>query len=274
MISQFTKIFEVAVSHNYYENGICPVLHYLPRENTARILKKYNILIRNTDTGFACYTDTEQILKDFLSYIKQVSGESAFIFTATTSDPSFYHFTDLPINQIGEMIYSGSDYTQDEGSDAIVLNGQFKMETLATQVLQITINFENLDTWHQQRDNVLFEIQFESRAVQLCYYVVNTSGQDMGTLSINGSSTISFSEGEETMLQNGQKALFFSTGDQCIPFRETPEYTFDLINTITKMGAKKSTTIFKGLPNANPASIQVEQEVGQELVSTLLYVYI
>ncbi|MEP5341087.1 MAG: hypothetical protein ABJL44_10845 [Algibacter sp.] len=271
--SSFSEIFSLEVLHSYYQGDICKGLSYNPILTSEDLMKRFSFKQRLTDTGFSFYTNSDSIAQ-LLNYITHTTGETSFEFEVTTEDPHFYQFTDLPINQIGIIKYNSGSISSVSETNEIVLKSEF-VPVLETNILfNITINFEDLIALNNKQDMTYYQIQFEARSTQWKYYILNNSAQFFGQLSINGTSEINFEGPEDVMLQNGENALLFSSGDALLALSEIPKYSFNLISTTKKSDANRSKIIFKGLPNPNPNTLEIVTDKATPLVASLMYVYI
>ena len=274
MKSSFYKVFSLEVLHSFYQGNICKGLTYRPFLASKDLMKRFSFKQTATATGFAFYTSTMQPIAELLNYITNTTGETSFDFEVTTEDPHFYQFTDLPINQIGIIKYNSSSILSISETNKIILKPEF-VPVLETNILfNITINFEDLIALNIEQDIAYYQIQFKARSTQWKYYILNDSAQFFGQLSIKGTSEINFEGPEEASIQNGQKALLFSSGNELLALSEIPKYNFNLIGITKKNEVDRSQIVFKGLPNPNPNVIEIVTDKADPLVVSLMYVYI
>lgn len=268
----FRKIFSVSVFHTYYTGNICRGLTYKLSDETMIILNTYGFKLMLTTTGFDVYTDAKDTLENRLNYITKVTDVTAFEFDTTTNDEQFYHFTNLPLNQIGIINYNSSNVIVNEATQALLLQPEFEETTEADKLFKLFVNFEDLIN---AEETLNYEILFEARTTKWQYYIVNNTGQSFGELSINGTSKIEFEGPEETILQNGETAQLFSLENELLPLKEQPEYNFNLMSTSQKNGVDRTKIIFKGLPNPNPSILAINTNASMELeVASQMYVYV
>ncbi len=272
--NSFHNIFNLQVTHTYYKDDICKGLVYKPTKETQRIINKFSLKPRITDTGFGLYTDTKSSITVLLNYITKVTGEKTFHFIASTSDPQFYLITDLPINKIGVTIYKTDLITLTSIPELILLKPTFIATEEANMVFKVSIGFDDIISLFKEDIIPLYQINFEARTTQWRYLIMNKSNQNIGTLSIEGKSDIKFEGPVEVILQNGKEAQQFSSEKQLLKLTEIPKYSFDLTSSIKKNGTNRTKIIFKGLPNPNPNVIEVNTDSIEPIVASLMYVYV
>ncbi|WP_299136733.1 hypothetical protein [uncultured Tenacibaculum sp.] len=272
--SSFQTIFNLEVTHTYYENNICKGLVYKPTKETQTIINKFFFKPRITDTGFGLYTDTKRSIAFFLNYLTEVTGETSFHFEANTLNPQFYQITDLPINKIGVIIYKSNWVIPSSKAAPIVLKSNFIPTKEANVVFKVSIEFKDIISQFENNITPLYQIKFKARATQWNYLVMNRSRQNLGSLSIESKSNIKFKGPVEVNLQNGEKAQRFTTDKELLKLTEIPKYSFDLISLTKKNGLDRTKIIFKGLPNPNPSVIEVNTNQLAPLVASLMYVYV
>lgn len=272
--SSFYKVFSLTVLHNYYTGDICKDITYAVSEESGGIINKYGFKVIITAVGFELYVDSKESLSNLLNYITTVTGETSFKFNATTLNPLFYQFTELPINQIGIIHFNTKHIGKVSEKNKLILIPDFRNTISASFLFQFTVRFEDIIKLNEEGKEADYEIKFEARTTQWKYYVVNNTGQYLGKLSIQDTSGIQFSGPEYVLLPNEQEAQLFSLIGDLLPFSEKPIYTFDLISNSMKNGVERTKIIFKGLPNSNPKEIAINEEVLPLEVASLMYVYV
>lgn len=273
MKSTYSLLFDLTVTHTYFQNGFCKGLNYNVAKSTLDLMDRYNLKLLLTDRGFQFYSIRKTSIEDYLGYITRATGISYFEFDVAPIDAVFYQFTDLPINQLGELIFNSSDVQSER--DFFVLQQQFQKERiLADDLFKLRVNFEDLIAAEEIGIETHYKIEFVSRATRWQYNVINNGNQSIGELSIKGDENIEFDQGKEILLENGQTAMSFTSLSSDIVYSEVPKYKFDLINTIETLGRKRVETIFKSLPMPNPQQLQVEEDQTNNEVLSPAYVYI
>ncbi|WP_299767685.1 hypothetical protein [uncultured Dokdonia sp.] len=268
MISQLSLLFSITITHTYYEGGICKELQYKPSVATQNLLNKYNVHIHKTTTGFSLYASIDNNIKDFLNTIKTTEVETSFSFEVVSLNPSFTAYTLYPNSEIGYL-----SFTIPTNGDTTTLERTFVPDVTSTISFKITIDFDAIIRFRESGNSPNYTVTFESRKTQWRYYIITNSRQQFEKLSIQSNSDIQFEGPTETMLQNGQNALMFSSGSLLLPLTEIPEYSFDLLSISENPGTPDK-VIFKGLPIASPNNLKINTERGTIHVVSPLYVYI
>ncbi len=271
MISKYKPLFDLLVKHTYYESGYCEGLLFNGINKTLELIQNYSFKIVTNAKGFTFYTSSDLSNEDFLKYLKKVSGVTCFEFSATTLNTNFYRFTDLPVNELGFLIYDSANSVKNGTNKPILLSGYFKQKNNVDKLFELKINFKDIV---DQEANLQYEIQFKAKSSQWKYNIVNNSKHFFNGLSIKTNSDVQFNSGKKIILKNGEEATCFSSMGNWIPLSESPQYKFDLESTTTKLGNSRTKTVFKGLPYPNPSQIEINQIDGKALISSLIYVYI
>ncbi|WP_417873685.1 hypothetical protein [Xanthomarina gelatinilytica] len=265
-------MFSLDVMHTYFENNACKGLLYVASKETENIIKRFSLKLKVTDRGFEFYMDTKNTIEEFLNYITLATGEDSFNFNVTTTNQQFYHYTNLPVNEIGVIKFSSSSVVISNEGEELIPNFTKKQET--DVLFKVAINFQDLIKLDKNKELVNYKIQFEARKTQWKYFIVNNSNQNLGKLSIKGTSEEQFEGPFEIVLQNGQKAQEFSLEAQLLPLSEVPKYQFNLVSSIKKNGVDRTRVVCKGLPTPNPNTIKIMGSKLNSVVASLMYVYI
>ncbi len=90
---------------------------------------------------------------------------------------------------------------------------------------------------------------------------------------ITGKPAINFTGPQDVVLDNGQQAMLFSSGDNLIPLSIIGNNKFDLVSKPAANGNKNAASkiIFKGLPIPDP--MRTSSAEGNKIASKM-YVYI
>jgi len=208
-------------------------LQYTASAETKTLLNKYGFVLRMLQDGFELYTSSNQSLETHLNYIAQVSGKNSFEFVGTTTNPNFYNFTAIPMNELGVLTYSSDQTSTDTSSDTILLTETFVSGSPSQYAVKINIKFDDIIRLQKTINYLNYNIQLKSRQTQWNYYIINNSNQQYNQLEIQSTNeNIEFSEATEATLQNGQKALLFKSKTTKIPLKNEVTYKLDLINTL------------------------------------------
>lgn len=280
MTTHYQQVFRIAVSHSYFENGVCTGLNYVAAPESEKCMNRFGFKIRHWANGFELFVNTHQPLPQYLEYIAECTGLTGFDFYVLTTSADFFSYTDLPVNWVGQLIYDSSTAAADSESGKIILKAAFADFTVNRALACIRISFKKMVPAAGENQSPQFSIQFTSRSTQWQYYVINKSSLDLENAVIVSKSAVTFQKQGKTTLPNGEEAVWFSSSEQLIPFSEKPKYKFDLVSSAGNSGAgtgKRSSgvrTIFKSLPNASPARMAVENNNGQSQAVSPMYIYV
>ena len=279
MQSKFNIAFKVEVQHAYFEHNICDCLQFNASATTAQLFKRFDFKIRRKIDGFELYTNAPSVVS-LLQYITQVTGVNAFNFNITSSNSYFNIFTDLPINWLGQLHYNTQSVLNEQQDEAVVLGVQLE-ETYQTSILgSLVVHFDDIIKLLKENVAAQFRINYNARATQWQYFIINKSAIQWSSPKINSKLAIEFEGPENVIIDTGEKALFFSSGTQLLPLSKYPKYKLDLIDVPVgkddgiKQNHRMAKTIFKGLPNPEAKQIGNVNGNTKDLVSSPIYVYV
>lgn len=271
MNTTYTSLFKVNVSHSYYASNVCECLVYETSIETQAIFQKYGLVLRKAADGFEVYSTTNQSTETYLNYISQVSGQTAFEFIGITTDPNFYYFTNIPMNEVGVLTFASDQTNSDASNSSILLKETFVKEASTQYALKLTTKFDDIIHTKKTIENIAYSIQLQARDTQWIYYIINKSNQEYNQLEIQSTDqNIQFTAAAEITLQNGDKALPFISQTQ-ISLTNEVTHQFNLINTKKTITGERKEIIFKGLPIPNPQNLQIQDD---HTIASLVYVYI
>ena len=100
--SHWSELFRIRCKHDYYRDGSCKDLEFVPTEDTQILLKNFRLLFRKQPDGMVVLFNTEKALKLFQSPYLKLSKLS---FQIVSNNPFFLHFTDLPFEGSGKVYW-------------------------------------------------------------------------------------------------------------------------------------------------------------------------
>lgn len=280
MQSHINILFSLRVQHNYFTNGICDCLEYMPDDGTAAIIKRFGCIIKNQPGGFALYASTASDIINWLAYIQQVTGQGGFTFKITATQPVFMLFTGMPVNNSCCILYNSSNPNNAITGGVVQLADTPVAPVCNMQVGIITICFADIAKAITAKTALQFKISYQATSTQWQYYVINRSGARAGSFIITGKNTVSFTGPEKVMIDNGEQAMLFSTGEVLLPLSQAPKYVFSLACAlvitngagVAKTG--KPQVVYKSLPTPNPLNAGTTVINGKSAASSPMYVYI
>ena len=108
-ISSYSKLVNVNFFHNFYRDNLLRGLVYSIEEETADLLRNYNIIFRKTENGFTLIHRNESKFNS-LSF----SGVINLIFYVEFPNKSFLNFTDVPFSNNQKFMFSNTQDVQNE----------------------------------------------------------------------------------------------------------------------------------------------------------------
>lgn len=93
LVISWAKLFSVQCRHDYFRNGLCGDLEFIPTEQTALAMRNYQLVFRPNATGFSVlYKNTAPHLQPIL----RAPEDLKFVFQIRCTDHRFWHYTDVP----------------------------------------------------------------------------------------------------------------------------------------------------------------------------------
>jgi len=273
MQSNFKIVFKVETSHTYFEKNSCNCLHFEPGPVTKSLIKRFGLVIAKQVNGFEFYANPVNAVSLLLNYIKAATGATFFDFDIRWDDANFSHFTELPLNWVGQLVYDSHSAANINNAGVIQLAESFSDSAGTPYNGSLTIHFDDI-----LKGDTQFSINYTARATQWQYFVVNKSAVPLSNPAVTGKTSIVFNSPENVTMENGDQALLFTSGDNLISLSQVPKYKFDLVNYTsgaTNDAAQRASpkVIVKGLPNPGAQQISIAKgDKGQ--VSSPMYVYI
>lgn len=271
MNSLYNIIFSIEVFHEYFENGICKYIEIQPNKATEKTINRYGFKINRNENAFEFYSNVPKNISDYLNYIQANSEQDCFEFDLTSSDSNFTLYTELPTNWTNIFFYTSSDTVYE--NQKIVLTAASIPNSSSVNIGSVKIYFKDIIALLNTNNKRNYTIKYESRATQWRYYIINKSEMPLNNLEIVSKIPVAFEQSITVTLQNGHKALLFSSGGNYMKMSEIPKQKFDLVDKST-IGNQKGKTIFKGLPNPRPKNIGLDEGNKEKIVTSSMYVYI
>lgn len=271
MNSQYNIVFSIQVFHEYFEKGTCKCVEIQPNKATANTINRYGFKINRNENAFEFYSNVPKNISDYLNYIQANSEQDCFEFDLTSSDSNFTLYTELPTNWTNSFIYTSSNTVYE--NQKIVLTAASIPNSGSVSIGSVKIYFKDIIALISTNNECNYAIKYESRATQWRYYIINKSEILLNNPEIVSKIPVVFEQAITVTLQNGNRALLFSSGENFMKMSEIPKYKFDLVDKST-ISNQKGKTIFKGLPNPRPNNIGLEEENKEKIVTSSMYVYI
>ena len=277
MSVKLTPLFRVNVNHSYFKDNLCTSIDFVITKETEQLIKDYGFIFRKGGSGFELYTTSASELKSQLEYIEKVSGQTAFHFQLLVNNPDFLRFTRLPEGANVQLDYSSNDTSNKKENGTVVLHQVLGEEGDTRSIGSVCIHFSDLIALENTDNGLSYRIDFVARSTRWEYFIINRNKISLNNPAIIGVSGLKFDDPTHVTLPNGQNALKFSSGGTLIPLSEVPQYHFNLVDRPSDSDDNQqadSKVIFKGLPEANPQSIYINQSTEEVIYVLPMYVYI
>lgn len=205
--SNYSKLVEVQILHDYFSDQKCSSFEILPDSYTLSQLKNYELLFKSTRNGFVLIGKQDDRFSG-----QQFKGEILLRFHMKLVDELFLNYTQLPF-QRGRCYRFTNKFDQEvlhskPFVDESCLNGE--TEKLWEGEITLQLNSENelfgYQSGTREQSIQAFRIQFQSREVQLRYNFYSTNPNvDIADYYIENEDKSHVSNGfEERVLANGK----------------------------------------------------------------------
>jgi len=262
----FTPLLSVQVQHTYFEDGACNCIKFTPAAVTQSLFTRFNCVMRYNTGGFVLHINKQDEVAALLAHIKTATGETAFAFDISTTDPAFALFTDMPLHNHVNMVYNSGYAANTVTPGGMQLVATMVDDAVNKTIGQLIICFDDITKCLAGTSGPHYSIQYKARSTQWQYFIINKSGLALHSLRITNNKGIIFNGPENILLENGEPAYLFSTGDAVLPISEKAQYIFSL--------AAGSRIVIKSLPTATKTNVQIIVEDGIIKAVSAVYVYI
>lgn len=286
----YRPLFNIFVTHDFFVDGFCPHLDFVPSEQTSRIINNTGLIVKKTVGGIGVVYDQEKS-EALLSYVEDETDPLCFEFKVYASDPQFKSYTEpFAGKSDGSVLYF------DNLTDVHIGNEQIRLHTLD---FVSNINSENLRSskvrdilsqkdrlipplfvvriYAQGREGTLFSAQFETavrnyylnfktRQTFWKYYLLGGMARKNAYI-FDPDGGVEFEFTGETPLSDARSALTFRS-KAAIPLRQKQNFRFQL----KERGAGGDRVLIKRLPVASTGQFGKEVVSEQGTVVSEIYV--
>jgi hypothetical protein len=242
----YKKLFDISISHSFFNNDECARLSVVPISNTKNFFHKADLLFHRSERGISVSYNTG-FTESLLAY---KADDIKLIFTIKSKDPFFFNYTDLE-HEHGKTLYFSSSLAHQDGdnlflsvsdyvtaddersiSDEIFNDILTKKDRISVPVGIICIDLSNLIPDGKAMDVAYinhYTLRFNTRHTYWRYYVIQKNNIVFDDLIIKDSKQeITFSGDGKVKLSNGVLASQI-TSKQPISLKEFSDRHFDLI---------------------------------------------
>ena len=261
-MSNFKKIAEVELLHQFYAWQRVPGLTIEPTPQTKALCNRYSILISQEDSLVVLYTKAN-LLSDLLNHLALVSGMQAFEFKVNVSNTDFYCYTAFPSN--GNSLQFSSEAVV-ENENGLTFTPLEYHEGKGKQEIKIQLKFDDLKKDNSSKS---YQIRLKAKESYWTYHFVKKEVADLAsTLAvIDDNKKVNFSDGSLQLLPNGVQSLCFTSTSQIVMVHQANP-NFNL------MDKKMSKIILKDLPTPMPCNLSLINQNGEQKLHSPIYVYL
>jgi len=270
-VGRFQPLFSIAVNHDYFADGLCRELDFVPTFDTARLMRNVGLLSRTMRNGVGvfCEDDRREALQGYAQEAR--AGWGGLTFKVFSRDKKFRNYTDPgnpSIFKEHSILYCCN---RDEGKDAtgrtplyfdeyLELYSSYedvlsKMDALPVCIISIGITPSYVEEiFEQSAAPAEYYVRFNARKTFWKYYLVGDIARDDAyVVDLDGKTE--FERGEEA-LPDDRMALTFRTKSS-IALRERFDYRFQYRESSSgrQRGANGDRVLIKRLPVASARQI-------------------
>lgn len=282
-------LFNIAVAHRYFSQGVCPCLDFVPTLQTRRLMQNSGVLVhrRADGIGLSYDQDREEVLR---LYDEDSEQPLCFAFKVYAEDPDFRSYTEPFRAAIDTLLYfdNGGDSPAQENTirlhgdeyvskiDLVALDAPQLMDVLSQQerllppicVVKIFAREgrrSRLDAWLRP-EPFTYHLSFQARRTVWKYYLLGeAAAQEAFIVDTDGH--IQFEALGRIALSDARRSLAYQT-TQSIPLSQHYDFRFQL-KTQSQEGEK---VLIKRLPLACVSRSGKEEVAGQGQVVSEIYV--
>ena len=206
--SNFSKIVEVFVSHEYYSNKKCNSIEIIPELESSLLIRNYDLLFKPTSQGFI-------ILQNLNSKNSSVvfSGPVSFSFKMIFKDLLFLNLTDIPFKYNQSFLFSNK--SSEEGNlheNTFVGKNDIQSSSKngLSGLINLTLNKKNEFFGNENKNNIpktlKYTIKYDSRNFILRYnfYSSSSANNIQNYYVLNEKTSSRYLEFTKRQLENGK----------------------------------------------------------------------
>lgn len=264
-ILRYHKLFEVSITHAYYQNGVFNDLMVHSDAQTERMMQQYGLLLNVSRQGFEIHSSSRLAAKDLDYFIKQVAPCLAF--DLYSSNQWYTNFTQIPLDKLTFFSFS----SKLQRADGKQLTPDLKEEkSQSGKIGRVALYFESLIS-SKEVVPVKYQLHFEARSCRWQYCLINRNSSDSGAFTIKGADGRPFTGPETVTTPNGENALLYTSSADYL-LQEYPTAYCMLL----KDQASDKTNHVSGecLPTALPNSVRSGSGTKKGTAISSIYIYL
>ena len=288
-MSTYQPLFNISVRHEFFTEGLCPCLDFVPTASTGHIIENAGLLLKKTHSGIALAYDQDR-LEALQMYANEVDDPLCFEFKAYASDPGFRSYTEPFSADASEVLYFDNQNSASSEDDTIRLHESEYVSKISLvkldsiQVKDILSHKDRLvspvfvikiiagDGQHalfddnrvpQTRD---YSLNFTARQTFWKYYLLG-DGAKGHPFIYDPDNKVEFESTGETALSNNRIAQTFRS-KQRLPLGEKSAFRFQL----RENGHEGEKVLIKRLPVAHASQTGKEVVAEQGMLVSEIYI--
>ena len=292
-MGSYLPLFSIAVEHQFFLDGVCTGLDFIPTPHSEKILKRVGMLTRHTRNGIRVFYD-EQRTEALQLLIADPDEPLCFGFKVVSRDPAFVNYTIPTVLLDDAILYFDSRRAKKEEktgkvrlhAGASVSEKNFKklnapvLEGLIGKREQVVKPHFLINIWIERKHTsakkppakdieiipIDYYLTFKARQTYWKYYLLGEIAKSNPYIADLNDQT-EFEAIGHISLPNEKIALTFRSKEP-IPLQEKFDQRFQL----RANGTREGKVLMKRLPVASTSHIDKEVVKGKEVVVSEIFI--
>jgi hypothetical protein len=288
-MSDYQTLFDIRVEHDYFVDGICPCLDFVPTHETLRVMRNTGVLMRRSTQGL--WLAYDRVSQDALQLQIAADAEGLdLVFRVYATDPQFRSYTEPFADRVRGLLYfTNRGLSAVRGKPVKLHSGKTvsdqDLTDMESEQLSGIVDRKDrsmppvgiIRIHADKRNNPLFDkrnkprapsyhLLFTSRQTYWKYYLQgDRSGEDIYVVDAEG--RIEFEATGPDRLANGRSVSTYRS-KQRIPLQQRFDFRFQLKQR--KHGVEK--VLYRQLPFARVDQTGKEVVAQQAIAVSEIYI--
>lgn len=272
------QLFQVALFHRYFADGVFRSCELVPDEATSAVLQRHALVLRTGPGQIGVYCDSSKAPSTLLGYLNERMAGAPLQFLLTTDETWFAQVTDLPLDYVGQVALSTSSTRLADNTKQIALVPAFGPRAINRPGVIGMVSVFLADCLAAGGQDPSYRADFQARVLHWQYYVVNRSERKLHKPVICNEERMVFDPPVPITLPSGEAALSFSSGSMQFPVQEDADMAFDLVDHLPGSRDTQAEEIehclIRGLPTPDGTNLKVRQAAQSAYAFGEMYVYL
>lgn len=191
-------LFGLRARHDYYPDGVCRDLAFVPSAGTRRLLDRYRLRLRELPDGVTVFAP---LGADGKSALVALGRDEVFAFELRARNPEFALFTDLrELAGKADPVYTNAGLAAKDGRTLKLAERKPPRAGDATVLAGVELRYDK-SMPELGKDEAPFEIRFKAKAARWAYYLVTDRSGDFSIVDSSAAApAIAFSAANRTLL--------------------------------------------------------------------------